>query len=197
MPTLEELQAYYEELIEALNSDTPSYHFNSDRTHNAIVMRFMLDTSSNINMYCGEMSVFRKNFFKHIEENNDNNQDYASSIKNFLIESFHNFMQKEGVSMNIIFESFENEYLKDIIFSEDFLIGISEKKINLYKLSDDFAFKNDLYHFTYTDKGVVRFEQDKLQHSAICTINEPSYYESISRNFALLKKIARPIIVNA
>ena len=197
MPTLEELQAYYEELIDALNSDTPSYHFTSDRTHNAIVMRFMLDTSSNINMYCGEMSVFRKNFFKHIEENNDNNQDYASSIKNFLIKSFHNFMQKEGVSMNIIFESFENDYLKDLIFLEDFLIGISEKKINLYKLSDDFAFKNDLYHFTYTDKGIVRFEQDKLQHSAICTINEPSYYESISRNFALLKKIARPIIVNA
>ena len=125
MPTLEELQAYYEELIEALNSDTPSYHFNSDRTHNAIVMRFMLDTSSNINMYCGEMSVFRKNFFKHIEENNDNNQDYASSIKNFLIESFHNFMQKEGVSMNIIFESFENDLSLGKVLVKSFNISKS------------------------------------------------------------------------
>lgn len=197
MPTIEELEAYYKELIEALSSDMPSYHFNSDRTYNAIVMRFMLDTSSNVNMYCGEMSVFRKNFYKHIAEKNDNNQDYAKNIKNLLIESFHNFMQKEDVSMNIIFESYEDDYLKDLIFLDDFLIGVSEKKIHLYKLSDDFAYKNDLYHFTYTDKRIVRFEQDKLQHSAICTINELAYFESISRNFDLLKKIAIPLTINA
>jgi len=196
MPDLVKLQAYYEELIESINSNIPSYHFNSDRTHNAVVMQFMLDTSTNVNMYCGEMSVFRNNFYEHIAEENDNNQNYAKRIKNFLIESFHNFIQKEGVSMNIIFESFENDYLKDLIFKNDFSIGVLEQKVHLYKLSDDFVYKKDLYHFSYTDKRIVRFEQDKLQHSAICTINEPAYYESISRNFDLLKKIAIPIKVN-
>lgn len=193
----EKLKDYHNKLITALNGNEPSYHFNSDREHNAIIMRVMLDNSSTLNMYCGEMSVFREMFYEHITKDNDDIKEYAEGIKTDLKNSFKEFIQKEDVSMNIIFETFKDDYLEDIIFDEDFKRGVSDKKINLYKLSDDFEYKEDIKHFTYTN-CIVRFEQDKLRHSAICAINEQqAYYESIDKNFSLLKKMAIPIIVNA
>lgn len=197
MTTCEDLELYYQKLNGAFGREESSSHYNSDRSHNASVMRFMLDKSSSINMYCGQLSVFRESFFKHIKEDNAkecSENDISDNLKNTLIESLISFLNKEDVSLNIIFESYDDKYFEDLICRDEFLKGIEKNKIRLYKLDNSLSFKKYIYHFSYTDSQIVRLEQDKMKHSAICTIKDTDIYKSAKDNFEKLLTLAKPVM---
>lgn len=194
MATFEELEMYYQKLKSAFTySGNASSHYNSDRSHNAMVMCFMFDNSSSIDMYCGQLSVFRENFYGHIKEYYGDDQ-ISNYLKKRLVSSFNNFIQQSNSSFNVIFESDNEDYSKDLICKELFLEGIENEKIHVYKLDDNLSFKQDLYHFSYTNSQIVRLEEDKIKHSAICTINDVAIYDSAKNSFSKLLLLAHPVL---
>jgi len=190
METVESMISYYQVLKENYESGKPGMKFNKDRAHNSTVQRFMLDISREIKMFCGQLSVFRNGFYNYISEDSN---ELSEMLKNEIINSLSSFLIKEDSKLIIIFENFKKDYLKDLIVSETFLQGIKDKKILLFKLKDNLKDKKNLNHFSISDKKIVRVEQDKEQHNAVCTIN----YEESNRVFNIiydrLLTLAEPI----
>ncbi|MCH5308580.1 MAG: hypothetical protein J1E58_01875 [Prevotella sp.] len=178
------------ELLDALYQENESYHFNHDRTHNAIAMRVIFETSSNIKMYCGEMSIFRNGFYSHISK--DNNHDLSEAIKKVVIEAFHKFITKVETTIEIIFETYDESYLEDVIFGDSFKDALKSGKIKLYSIRDYFSYKENINHFC-CGSNFVRYEEDKKEHRAICAINDVGFMEETCKSFALLKNIVNPI----
>lgn len=180
----DKLEKYYTSLKESFNSNEPSYHFNEDRSHNATVMRFMFDNSSEIKMYCGELSILRDGFYDKIDNR------YANEIKNLLSNSFRKFLNKESAKLSIILESYSINVLNDLICKDLFIDKLRDGKIVLYRLNDNFSFKSDINHFCFSDTRIVRFEEDKMKHSAICVFNNEEYSNMMKKNFEKLETIA-------
>lgn len=185
MATFKELNAYYDILKKAFDSNNESYYFNNDRSHNATVLRFMFDNSSNICMYCGELSVLRNGFYSHFE-----NMEDAEKVKGALIDSFTHFLNCNGTSLSIVLENYRDFGFKDLICKEVFEKKMKEGKLLLYRLHDDFSFKSDINHFSFSDSNIVRFEEDKDQHSAICVFHNKRYLDSMKKNFGILSDMA-------
>lgn len=184
------LVAFDKELLDALYQDEKSYHFNHDRTHNAIAMRVIFETSSNIKMYCGEMSIFRNEFYNHISR--DNNPELSDAIKKVVKDAFGKFIGKEESSIDIIFEKFDRSYLDDVIFENSFRDAMKSGKIRLYSVRDNFAYKENINHFC-CGSNFVRYEEDKKEHRAICAINDADFMKTTRISFALLKEVSNPV----
>lgn len=180
MTTFKEIQEYYETLKDAFNSQKESNKFNNDRSHNATVFRFMLDYSNVIKMYCGELSVFRQSFYKHVEENAKPGD--GEKIMNAMNESLRSFLAKDDTRLTIIVENYTPELLKDVVVN-DFTEAVKSGKVELRMLEDELSFKRVLNHFTVTDSKIIRAEQSKEQHNAVCTMNNNAYYQRIDELF--------------
>lgn len=186
MATFTELQAYYRILHEAFIKEKESYHFNHDRSHNATVMQFMFDNSTEINMFCGQLSVLREDFYNHITED-------STSIKEAVINSLNKYLEHKDSKFSIIIEDYSDDIFKNLICKDLFTRKIKEGQIRLYQLNEDFSFKEDINHFCYTDTKITRFEEDKTQHSAICIFHNEKYYSLMKKNFNILLSIAKEI----
>lgn len=174
----EELQSYYEALLQKLESGESEFVLNSDRAHNAIIERFMLDTSSEIKMYCGEMSVFREGFYAHIDKATGNTADNIGEtigeiLRRELSESLCQFIDKDNSSIDIFFERYDTSMMMDLIAPSLFIKGIRLGKIRLYKLKDNLFLKNGVVHTSWTDNNIIRIERNPITHEAICAINAP------------------------
>lgn len=184
MASFGELEDYYRSLYAAFSKGEESYHFNNDRSHNATVMRFMFDNSSQIDMYCGELSVLRESFYEHIEED-------AEQIKDAVCESLRAFLDKKDARFVIILENYSDDIFKDLICEELFLGKMEEGQISLLVLDDSFSFKKDINHFCYTNSGITRFEENKNRHNAICVFHNKMYFDNMKNNFSILLQIAK------
>lgn len=162
---------YYNTLQTKLDSKKVDFELNENRAHNTTIVRFMLDNSNYINMYCGEMSVFRNNFYKYINENANDDEALGDYLRKKLIESLFSFINRENSKLNIYLEKYSNDYFDDLIDLRIFSEGIATGKINIYKLNDKLLLKSGLSHISYTDTNIVRMERDKYTHEAICAIN--------------------------
>lgn len=180
MTTFKEIQAYYNALNEAFQSQKESNTFNSDRSHNATIFRFMLDNSKAIKMYCGELSVFRQGFYDYVEKNAE--QGDGVKIMDAMSESLRTFLAKDDTHLTIIVENYTPELLKDVVVDE-FAEAVKRGQVELRQLGDDLSFKKVLNHFTVTDSKIVRAEQSKEEHSAVCTMHDDAYYQMIDRSF--------------
>lgn len=194
MATFEELTQYYADLNEAFMSTEESYHFNNDRSHNATVMRFMFDHAEQVNMYCGELSVLRDKFYDHIAKDSDPKD--AKAVKDAMTNSLNNFFNKPNSKLTVVFESYSDKILDDLICKELFINKLKENAISFYKLDETFSFKSDINHFCYTDSGIARFEVDKMLHNAICTFHDRTYSEALEKNFKTLLGIAQNTTCN-
>ena len=87
----------------------------------------MFDNSSNICMYCGELSVLRNGFYSHFE-----NMEDAEKVKGALIDSFTHFLNCNGTSLSIVLENYRDFGFKDLICKEVF-----EKKMKEGNGDDD------------------------------------------------------------
>ena len=180
MTTFKEIQAYYNALKVAFQSKQESNTFNSDRSHNATIFRFMLDNSKAIKMYCGELSVFRQGFYDYVEKNAE--QGDGVKIMDAMSESLRTFLAKDDTHLTIIVENYTPELLKDVVVDE-FAEAVKRGQVELRQLGDDLSFKKVLNHFTVTDSKIVRAEQSKEEHSAVCTMHDDVYYQMIDRSF--------------
>lgn len=193
MATYKEIEAYYKDLEEAYNSNKESNRFNKDRSHNATIFRFMLNKSNNVYMYCGELSILRKNFGEYVKE--DCGEEDGRKIMKAMYDSFVAFLSDKEKKLRIILENSVSfsAFKEDLVLKDLFVKALKEGQIELRALGDDLTFKEGLNHFTFTDSQIVRIEQDKIQHSAICTMNEDKYFKSIKSTFDNLLRFAAPV----
>lgn len=200
---IENLYSYYENLCKSLESKEEDFVMNHDRAHNAIIESFMLDKSSVINMYCGEMSVFREGFYNHI--NQDNHTDSASEeslllgdvIKKKVVEALRAFINRPNTSLNIYIEKFDRKYLRDLIDYRVFSDGINSEKIHLFKLDDNLFYKSGVSHVSYTDTNIVRMERNMDTHEATCAINpNPEILDKIKSTFESMSLVGEEIKLN-
>lgn len=199
---IEDLNNYYDNLCKIYSSNEEDFVMNNDRAHNAFIESFMLDKSTVINMYCGEMSVFREGFYNHI--NQDHNDDLAKeeiplgdSIKEKVIESLRSFINRSNTLLNIYFERFDRKYLRDLIDYRVFTDGINSGKIRLFKLDDNLFLKNGMSHISYTDTNIVRMERNQDTHEATCAINYNSeVLDKIKSTFDSMSLVGEEIKLN-
>ena len=178
---------YYQELKEAFESGSPSVRYNSDRAHNAVIMCFMFDHSNVVNMYCGQMSVLRKGFFGKINDQNElNDPQLGDELKDHLKNSLDKFLSRENVRLNILFESYSSEYKDDLVSYEMMKNANAAKKLSMRVLPEDLKIRKSLDHFTVSDTGIYRFEDDKEQHSALCSFNDLESSSKLKNNFQIL-----------
>lgn len=180
-------EKYYQELKTAFESGTPSVRYNRDRAHNAVIMCFMFDHSNVVNMYCGQMSVLRKDFFDKINAQNEfNDFKLGDELKGHLKDSLESFLGKDNSRLNILFESYSSEYQTDLISEDKMRKAAKDKKLSMMVLPADLKIRKSLDHFTVSDSGIYRFEDDKEQHSALCSFNDTESSSKLQRNFHIL-----------
>ncbi len=180
-------EEYYKELKTAFESGIPSVRYNSDRAHNAVIMCFMFDYSNVVNMYCGQMSVLRNGFFDKINAQNDfDDPELGEELKSHLKKSLDGFLGREDARLNILFESYSTEYKNDLISGEKMKDSLIDKKLSMKVLPEDLKIRKTLDHFTVSDTGIYRFEDDKEQHSAICSFNDADSSTKLQNNFQIL-----------
>lgn len=189
MATFNDLTEYYNRLQQAFQEKAEAYYYNTDRSHNATVMRFMFDNATNIKMYCGELSVLRKNFYEHIVNDGMGEKD-VDSMKKAMSQSLLGFLNKENSRLEIVLENYSENIFMDLICEELFLENMRKKKIRLYKLDNELSFKKNINHFSYTDTNILRFEEDKTLHNAICVFHNDSYLKGMGENFEILLRMA-------
>lgn len=180
-------EEYYQELKTAFESGSPSVRYNSDRAHNAVIMCFMFDHSKVVNMYCGQMSVLRNGFFDKINVQNEYNDPFlGNELKDRLKESLDGFLGREDTRLNILFESYSTGYKNDLISGEKMKNALADKKLSMRVLPEDLKIRKTLDHFTVSDSGIYRFEDDKEQHSALCSFNDTESSTKLHNNFQIL-----------
>lgn len=190
MATLEEINAYYNDLYKAFESKQVSSFYNKNRTHNATIMRLMFEKSSSIDMYCGSLSVLREFFYEKIAETDS--KEVADMLKDGLRKAFMSFLSNRDARANIIFEYVEKDFRKDLIVKESFCDAELKGQLKVYYLDDRLTFKKELSHFCVSNSNIMRFEQGKLTHSAICTIHDVDSCDKLRKNFDALKSFAKP-----
>lgn len=162
------IEKYYTELCEAYDRGTWYYTKNSDRAHNAAIMLVMLEKAKDISMFCGQLSVFRKSFYRRI------NEQYPGSGQELLdhvATALSSFLKKEGNRLTILLENYSKKILTDLIISKDELIR--SLAVDIYALPDYIGNKGSIYHVAFTEEErMVRLELDKTGHQAICKIGE-------------------------
>lgn len=99
---LESLKAYYSHLEELLFSQNENFEFNFDESHNSAVTRLMLEnTTSDMCMFCGSMSVFSEEFYRGIGEKN---QELADFLKEEMKKTLKKFFISEGKMLRVVLE---------------------------------------------------------------------------------------------
>lgn len=198
--TLEEATNYYITLVEAINGNETTYFKNTDRVHNCEIMRSMLNESNEINMFCGEMSVFRKGFYRHIDndpahQNNVDNIPLGTALQNQLNGAIEHFLQNENNSLRIVLERYKASYTEDLIENTLISRGIRQNTIQIRTLNDNTLMKDNIDHFSFcTQPNISRIEQDKENRSALCAVKlDDENIKSLRQVFMSLWNIAEPI----
>lgn len=183
------LDQYYRDLCEAYDRNEWYCTHNEDRAHNATIMRVMMEKSSNIRMYCGEMSVFRKGFYRHVEEKYPGK---GPELMNNVSEAFVDFLKRDNAKLSIVLERFEEDFLNDLIVPrKQFQMALGVK---LFVLPEEIGNKDAIPHLAFTnDERIVRLELNKTTHQALCKIGVGEDVDMVSPIFDRLLQLAKPI----
>lgn len=190
MATYNEIELYYRSLDETYESKQKSNRFNKDRSHNATIFRFMLDKSNKIYMFCGELSILRRGFQEYVEK--DCGDTEGKRIMDAMYDSLKRFLSDDKKKIHIILENSISlsDFVTDLVEKDLFMVALKKGQVELKALGDNLTSKEGLSHFTYTDTQIVRIEQDKKEHSAICTMNDESYFNQIKTVYQNLSRFA-------
>ncbi|MCQ2771162.1 MAG: hypothetical protein MJ236_05120 [Clostridia bacterium] len=173
---------YYQELNVAYDSKKVSICFNPDKIHNAIVMQFILDHCSEVKMYCKHMSVFRKHFYDNIEDVD------SKKLKESVEHSLDAFLNKPETKLTVI--TVEGGEYDDFLCGEKMKCSISNGKVNIHPLANDFAPKEIINHFTIADNSILRFENDIVNHGALCSFHNQTMIKNFNSYFKTLLSYA-------
>lgn len=180
------IKNYYDNIVERTKKEGTFYCYNKDRKHNAAIMAAMFDTSDTIRMYCGSMSVFRKGFVENIEQ-----QD--NEIIETLWEKITAFAKKANACLDIIVENYPQGGFKDIHQQELFTNMQEQGIMTLSCLPDGLRFKETIPHFSFSSSCIVREEQDKNTHSALCVINDRDFLNDSQNLFNAIKDLSTSV----
>lgn len=190
---MEKLNEYYDRLKNALNSGVDFEERNFDRSHNAMVMRLMLENSEEIFMFCGEMSIFRKSFYDEIRKKS---QEEGDRLEEMMRQALSNFLDKKKAKINIILQNYSTDYFDTLIVDKNRFL--KNAKIYALPMLEYDGYKESvkqINHFSYTkDRRISRWEVDMTEHEANVAIGpnqEPT--EIPMRIFNVLKKGALQI----
>ncbi|MBD5227476.1 MAG: hypothetical protein HDS67_05435 [Bacteroidales bacterium] len=184
---------YYDELKKILSGNEYGSINNDERYHNAEILRLFLEEGGNIRMFCGEMSVFRKGFYAHITE--ERGVDDAKFIKGIIEDRLTKFFESTENSIEIILA-------RPIRFSEmsDLLCdSLLWNKLNTpalsIKVGNEWVQKaKTLDHFMYSDKRIMRLEDDAVNHKGYFAANiPPKFYKEIEETYEVIRKDATAI----
>lgn len=194
--TLEEATAYYDTLNAAIDSQSAAYFKNSDRVHNCEIARAMLNRSEgDVMMFCGEMSVFRNGFYSYIDlDCEDPDQPLGQTLRDQLADAIVHFVNDGNRKLMIVVEHFNKSHLNDLICPEAIGLGRNIGSIEIRALRDDTVMRQNLGHFSFcASPNIVRLEQDKVSHTAICAVNREDDTGIFDSMFNSLWKLAEPI----
>lgn len=188
------LSQYYKELKEKFDSHSTFAIENKDRCHNAVIVRFMLEEANAIYMYCEQMSVFRDCFYDNIRCSvHGEDESLSDSLKEDVRKALKTYLE-QGRKLNIILRRFDKAYLTDLIAREDFKKAAQRGDVNVYRIVEDLVAADSLAHFTFTDNRIMRLEQDKELHSALCGVWLPeNLHKLMLSNFERMMKASAPI----
>lgn len=183
-------QAYLKEIDEKLRCESGSYSSNKDRLHNAAIVYKMLESAKEVNMFCGEMSVFRKSFYDKIEQ--DATAEVASEARDKVATALKTFLSKDGHRLNIVFEKFSSTYLDDMIIApEIWRQACHEERVTQRVLFKTLVTRSDINHFSVTDdKRLYRMELNKKAHQAILAINQTDKGSTALEIFSRLQELS-------
>ena len=103
--TMQDMESYYQQLMSYFQREEYKTTSNKDRAHNTTMLRFMLDNSNTVKMFCGEMSVFRNKFYDTIDRDNkacadDDSEGLGQTLKKKLITSLEKFIDDSNSSIS-------------------------------------------------------------------------------------------------
>lgn len=186
------IDCYYNELVNAYDHNDWFYAENTDRMHNATIMRVMLEKASKIYMYCGELSVLRDSFYSHIEKQN---RELGISLKEDVSKAFDEFIKNRSNSLEIIMENYSEDFFRDLIINKELLKG---ENVKILYLPDAIEIKKNLPHIAFTqDDRMVRIELNKETHEAICKIGTDKDERPLSESFNRLQRLAEQVTIPA
>ena len=180
------IRNYYDDIVAKTGQKELFYRYNKDRKHNAAIMAAMFDTSDTIRMYCGSMSVFRKGFVENIGEKDN-------EIIQLLWEKIQDFSKKPNASLDIIVENYPKEGFHDFHEQQLFVEMQNRGILTVSCLPDDLGFKETIPHFAFSSSCIVREEQDKNSHSALCTINDKEFLNDSQKLFHIIKDLSNKV----
>lgn len=193
-----ELQEYYLKLKSNFEEKTTYSVQNKDRSHNALIMAFMLEVSKSVNMYCGELSVFRNSFYDVLpipaDIETDMADEFKKEVRDFVAGCLSDFLKEDERRLNIIVRNFKPEFLDDLISNDDFRKALASKRINISKIDDNLVAADAITHFAYTDTNIMRIERNKKERSAICGVALPDdMMNTIADNFFKMRSLSKSI----
>lgn len=182
--TYQDFEKYLQDLNQKFELNKKRSLTNEARAHNAAIICLVLDKSAQVNIFCGEMSIFRNNFYTHINNEPNREDKLGDRIKERVIAKLKDFINKENRKLNIIIESDNFKCCDDLIDDNVFFKGIREKKIVIKRLNHNVIMSQLVSHFVYSDTGISRIENNKKNHSGICSMNiSESFKETLDKNF--------------
>lgn len=194
-----EFNQFYTKIKTELENGEPSSELNSDRLHNAAIMKLMLDNGGHINMFCGCLSIFRPQFYEKLAMYHQ--ADTAEYVKIEISKSLSKFLSSKVNKLEVIMESEETSILSDMIIDKSTLTdAIKRGSLSLSILNSNFLWGNSLNHFTFCAKNsMIRLEEDKIAHSGIYLTRDYTNEEDDNlindaiRTFGELKSRSRSI----
>ena len=190
--SIEEYKEFYEKIKKELDESIPSSELNSDRLHNAAIMKLMLESSSNISMFCGSLSVFRPQFYELMAELHG--ADTAALARLEVAKALSEFLADSTRHLNVILE-YSDEFDYSMILDKEIIrAAISDGTMSVYSLNSKFLWGNSLNHFAFSDDSeMLRLEEDKIEHTGLYVTREKSVLKKAHDTYEMLKLRSKKI----
>ena len=183
------LVEYNVEIETIANSKRNELMWNADRSHNAIIMKEIFRHSNEIDMICGEGSLFRTSFAEKVDKEVTEG-DYNPMQP--LYDQITHFLNRGG-KLSIILEKKEHSFIEDLATNISPLIKdkIAEGQVLVYKLDSELKPE---FHFSIGDDNKYRRELGAEEHSAFANFNDTKNTEALKKQFQILLLSSHKII---
>ena len=192
--SVNELIEYEGKIDSLIKKASPRLIFNESAVHATLITTGFLNNASSINMYCGEFSIFRKDFKDEISEElkkmKENNIVDNSEHKNFdpyqkSIDALEKFFAVRKGQMNVITQKDITKLIYEPVWNNFLWRFHKNKQLVFYKYFNE---KLELFHFTVADNKMYRQESDAKNRTAFACFNDEESSSLLNTSFAILKK---------
>ena len=191
------LKEYYEMLTQKARTKDAERFANADRAHNVVVMRVMLENAKSIKMYCGELSIFRKEFADKVNDSIEWDDELVNDfdLMKGLYSALALFLEK-GNTFEAIIEN-PSDLEKEDIYKYILKKYIDKGQVYLYTFQNNYEKTPNAFHFLLGNDHMYRRENNHYERSAICCFNSETGTEILSWQYDAYKQHIIPISLAA